>query len=51
MGNYVKKENCQSIAKMHFSLNWAKRRINEMDAALVSFEVKAETWQRLEGRG
>jgi hypothetical protein len=26
---------------MHFYLNWAKERIDEMDAALASFEIKA----------
>lgn len=28
-------------SSMHFYLNWAKERIDEMDAALASFEVKA----------
>lgn len=28
-------------SSMHFFLNWAKERIDEMDAALASFEVKA----------
>lgn len=28
-------------SSMHFYLNWAKERIDEMDAALTSFEVKA----------
>ncbi|MDA9546501.1 hypothetical protein ACM43_19090 [Bradyrhizobium sp. CCBAU 45321] len=28
-------------SSMHFLLNWAKERIDEMDAALASFEVKA----------
>ena len=28
-------------SSMHFHLNWAKERIDEMDAALASFEVKA----------
>ncbi len=29
----------------HFYLNWAKERIDEMDAALASFEVKASQAQ------
>ncbi|WP_050419289.1 hypothetical protein [Bradyrhizobium tropiciagri] len=28
-------------SSMHFYLNWAKERIDEMDAALASFEIKA----------
>ncbi|WP_245316933.1 hypothetical protein [Bradyrhizobium manausense] len=28
-------------SSIHFYLNWAKERIDEMDAALASFEVKA----------
>jgi hypothetical protein len=28
-------------SSMHFYLSWAKERIDEMDAALASFEVKA----------
>src|ERR1700757_4146981 len=28
-------------SSMHFYLNWAKERIDEMDAALASLEVKA----------
>ena len=28
-------------SSVHFYLNWAKERIDEMDAALASFEVKA----------
>jgi len=29
-------------SSMHFYLNWAKERIDEMDAALASFEVRAD---------
>src|SRR5215475_9929521 len=32
-------------SSMHFYLNWAKERIDEMDAALASFEVKASQVQ------
>ncbi|WP_349629194.1 hypothetical protein [Bradyrhizobium sp. USDA 3458] len=28
-------------SNVHFYLNWAKERIDEMDAALASFEMKA----------
>ena len=28
-------------SRMHFYLNWAKERIDEMDAALASIEAKA----------
>ena len=28
-------------SSMHYYLNWAKERIDEMDAALASLEVKA----------
>jgi hypothetical protein len=28
-------------SSVHFYLNWAKERIDEMDAALASFEIKA----------
>ncbi|MGO9545521.1 MAG: hypothetical protein ACLPPF_12100 [Rhodomicrobium sp.] len=32
-------------SSMHFYLNWAKERIDEMDAALASFEAKADQVQ------
>jgi hypothetical protein len=32
-------------SSMHFYLNWAKERIDEMDAALASFEVRASQVQ------
>ena len=32
-------------SSVHFYLNWAKERIDEMDAALASFEVKASQAQ------
>ena len=28
-------------SRMHFYLNWAKERIDEMDAVLASLEIKA----------
>jgi len=31
-----------SASNTHFFLNWAKERVDEMDAALASFEAKAE---------
>ena len=36
-------------SSMHFYINWAKERIDEMDTALASFEVKGATsvfWHR-----
>ena len=32
-------------SSMHFYLNWAKERIDEMDAALASLEAKASRLQ------
>ena len=32
-------------SRMHFYLNWTKERIDEMDAALASLEVKASQVQ------
>jgi hypothetical protein len=36
-----KEANMPEQSSMHFYLNWAKERIDEMDAALASFETKA----------
>jgi hypothetical protein len=39
-------------SSMHFYLNWAKERIDEMDAVLASFETKAsevQTTRRVPG--
>ena len=39
-------------SSMHFYLNWAKERIDEMDAALASLEVKAnQAKAEFQGKG